>query len=483
MIKIKQLKRLLLLLFTFSLLISCKESNSSSGPMGNDEIHDFIWQGMNNYYLWQQEVPDLNDRFTTFQQIWDFYADFNSPSDVFNSLLYQPGTIDRFSWIVDDYIALENSFQGINVSNGMEFGLVRFASDPVNVFGYVRYVIPNSDADTKGITRGMLFTHVDGTQITETNFRDLLFGSNTSYTITLADFNNGDPIANSTNFVLNKTQLQENPVHLATTITDGANKIGYIMYNQFSSSFDNQLNAAFAMFQSEGITDLIVDLRYNGGGSAATAKSLSTMITGQFTGQLFSQRQYNNKLQPNLSEDFLNQRFEDVLSNGNAINKLNLNRVYFITTGSSASASELVMNSLSSYIGVESVGTTTTGKVHGSITIYDSDDFSRDGANLNTDHTWALQPLVVEIQNSNGTNQPNGIAPTVQLAEDYGNLGVLGDRSDPLLDRTIILITTGNRSASTKRSLFAPEEIGNSQISKPAGNNMLINLERVGTRF
>ena len=257
-----QIKSLLLFSVGIILFTSCKKSNVNSDPTANDEIHDFIWSGMNTYYLWQEDVPDLADgRFATYQQLWSYYAGYESPSDVFNSLLYQPGTVDRFSWIVDDYVALENSFQGINVSSGMEFGLVRFSSVPSDIFGYVRYVVAGSDAESKGITRGMLFTEVDGTQITENNYRDLLFGSNLSYTITLADYNDGDPVSNGISISLTKTQIQENPVHLVTTITEGSHKIGYLMYNQFASSFDGDLNAAFATLQSENITDLIVDLR------------------------------------------------------------------------------------------------------------------------------------------------------------------------------------------------------------------------------
>ena len=479
----KQIKTLALLAFILTSFISCQKNDNNFNPSINDEIHDFIWRGMNTYYLWQEDVPDLADgRFATFGQLWEFYANFQSPTDVFNSLLYQPGVVDRFSWIVDDYVALENSFQGINTSTGMEFGLVRFDNNPTNVFGYVRYVVPSSDAVTKGVTRGMIFTEVDGTQLTESNFSSLLFGSNSSFTISLADFNNGNPTTNGTTITLNKTQLQENPVHLVTTITDGSNKIGYIMYNQFASSFDNQLNAAFATLQSENITDLIVDLRYNGGGSSATARYLSTMITGQFDGQLFSKQVYNSKIQPILSQSFLNQNFTSQFDNGTQINSLNLNRVYFITTRSSASASELVMNSLSPYIDVRSVGVTTLGKVHGSITIYDSDDFQRDGDNLNQEHTWAMQPLVVEIQNSNSTNQPNGIAPTVQFPEDYGNLGILGDRSDPLLDRTIILITTGSRTTDSRPNILVREEISNSQLNRPTRNNMYLDLKLQGLK-
>ena len=474
-IKIAIVTILSIMLFT-----SCKK-NDNFNPTGNDEINLYIWRAMNGFYLWQENVPDLDDnRFSNVGQVYENYADFASPRDVFQSLLYQPGTVDRFSVIVEDYVALENSFQGINVSNGMEFGLVRFATNTSNVFGYVRYIVPNSDAATKGVSRGMIFTEVDGTQLTDTNFGSLLFGTNNNYTITLADYNNGDPIANTNTIALTKTQIQENPVHITTTITEGAHKIGYLMYNQFSSSFDGQLNAAFAQLQSENITDLIIDLRYNGGGSVRTATFLGGMVTGQFNGQLYSQEIWNSKVRDAVDPSNFINNFTNQLNNGTInepLNNLNLTRVYFITTGSTASASELVMNSLSSYIDVNSVGTTTIGKIHGSVTLYDSDNLTRTGANLNPNHTWAIQPLVLEIANADGSNAPGGIVPTVNLSEDYGNLGILGDRTDPLLDRTIVLITTGNRSSVSSRT-FEMQEISNYQINNPTRNNMYSDVKQ-----
>lgn len=472
------LKRTLLLLLSVITLVSCGSSDDFNATE-NDEIHLYIWRAMNTFYLWQEDVPDLDDnRFTTVGQIYEAYNGFASPADMFQSILFQPGTVDRFSVIVDDYIALENAFQGINVSNGMEFGLVRYSNNASNVFGYVRYVIPGSDAATQGVTRGMIFNAVDGTQLTDTNFGGLLFGDNTNYTISLADYNSGNPSLTGTTITLNKTQIQENPVHIRTTLTDGTNKVGYLMYNQFASSFDSQLNDAFGFFQSENITDLIVDLRYNGGGSTNSALALGGMITGQFNGQLFARQDWNSKIQnnPNINQSIFIDNFTSQLSNNQSINSLNLNRVYFITTGSSASASELVMNSLAPYIEVNSVGTTTIGKVQGSITLYDSDDLTRNGDNLNPNHTWAIQPLTFTVVNSNGTNAPGGITPTVNLGEDFGNLGVLGTRSDPLLDRAMILITTGSR-ASFDASPFQMEEISNSQIHRPLRNNMFGNLK------
>ena len=114
---------IVLLLVTLTFFTSCEKSDNYMASE-NDDIHLFIWRAMNNYYLWQPNVPDLSDtRFTNIGQLYAEYSNFSSPRDLFESLRYQPGVVDRFSWIVDDYVALENSFQGINLSNGMEFGL------------------------------------------------------------------------------------------------------------------------------------------------------------------------------------------------------------------------------------------------------------------------------------------------------------------------------------------------------------------------
>lgn len=480
------MKRLTILLLLITTLFTSCEKNRDIESTLNDDIHLYIWRAMNTYYLWQEEVPDLADtRFTFVSELQEYYRGFQSPADMFGSILYQPGVVDKFSVIVDDYVALENTLSGISQSTGMEFGLVRYANDASKVFGYVRYVLPGTNADTQGVTRGMIFTEIDGVQITDTNFRDLLFGQNSSFTMELADYNDGDPIANGTTITLNKLQIQENPVHKVTTIEEGAHKVGYLMYNQFNENFDSELNSAFGFFQSENITDLIIDLRYNGGGRTSSALWMGSMITGQFNGQLFSRERWNQKVLDaldnslfinNFTDEIVNRDQNGILQLQETINSLNLNRVYFITTERTASASELVMNSLAPYIDVYSVGTTTTGKVNGSITLYDSDNFLRTGDNLNPNHTYAIQPLVVEIVNANDQNVPVGIDPTVNLPEDYGNLGVLGERSDPLIDRTMVLITTGSRM--TDRNIDPMDEVANSKSNTPAYNNMYLNIKK-----
>ena len=152
---------------TFTLLgllmqISCdpKDLRVDNPDVTEDnEIQDFIWQGMNYIYLWQDEVPNLgDDNFSTQEEYINFLNSRSKPEDFFNNLIYRQDEVDKWSWIVDDYIRQEQEFQGISLDNGVSFGLTNpYASD---VIGYVRYILPNSDASNKNIKRGDIFTHV-----------------------------------------------------------------------------------------------------------------------------------------------------------------------------------------------------------------------------------------------------------------------------------------------------------------------------------
>ena len=487
--KFKNLSKIVIVFVISLLFYNCSKSEDTIPT--DLEVENFVWKGLNAYYLWQSAVPDLADtRFNNQNELNSYLEGFSSPENLFESLLNRP--TDRFSWIVDDYVALENSFQGITLNNGMEFVLFFENGSATNVYGVVRYVIPGSDAAAQGVLRGMVFSSVDGSQITENNFENLLFGANASYTINLADFNGGNPTLNGSSISLTKSQIQENPVAIVETFTEGTNKIGYLLYNQFASSFDGQLNAAFGTLKAEGITDLIVDLRYNGGGSVKTATYLGSMIAQRSNTTLYSQQIWNEKvMDANDPSNFLNY-FTDNISNfdengtlilSEPINSLNLSSVYFIVTEDTASASELVINALSAYIDVNLVGTQTVGKQEGSITLYDSEDYSRNGANLNVNHTYAMQPIVLEIKNANGENNPEGYIPEVDLAEDYGqisgnlNLGILGDRTEPLLERTIEYITTGSRVSGKPNSSVKKEQITNSKLQRPFANEMYVDFK------
>ncbi|NNK88185.1 MAG: carboxyl-terminal protease [Flavobacteriaceae bacterium] len=430
----------LLLMVLCASLTSCFEDQDDNGVFAS-EINDFVWKGMNAVYLYKDNIPDLaNDRFSSDEEYADFLNASGSPEQLFESLIYQRQTVDKFSWIVDDYIALEQQFSGISKRNGMKFGLRFVPGSNTDLYGYVRLVLPNSDAENKGLQRGDVFFGIDGTPLTLDNYISLL-GPDT-YSIDLATYdNNGtaqtddDSIIPGTESVsLTKSPYTENPIFHSDVLTVGAEKVGYLMYNGFTRDFDDQLNTVFAGFLAENVQHLVLDLRYNPGGSVNTSILLSGMITGQFNGEVYSTEQWNSDLQEQFFQqdpELLINRFKND-DGGTPLNSLNLSQVYILTTGSSASASELVINCLNPYIDVVQIGTTTTGKYQASITVYDSPDLGREGANPN--HTYAMQPLVLKSLNSVGfTDYDNGLPPDIEISEDISNLGVLGDENEPLL--------------------------------------------------
>ncbi len=440
----KKIAGFLILFLLLAAFPGCQDDNENSVP-DDLRINDFIWKGLNLYYLWQEDVPDLaDDRFANQDQLNEFLENYPVHEDLFNHLRVDP-SIDRFSVIYSDYRVLEGVLNGTIENNGVDYGLKYKSGSTTDIFGWVRYILPNSDASSKDIHRGDIFYAINGTPLNVDNYRNLLAGE--TYTLNLADYDGGNITPNGQSVTVTKTDYSENPVLVNTTIDAGAHKIGYLMYNGFYSNYETQLNAAFAELQSQNITDLVLDLRYNSGGSIDTATRLASMITGQFNGQLFAKEQWNDKAQAYFeanSPSALVNNFTNQLKTGATGNSLNLNKIYILTTKSTASASELVINGLAPYIDVVQIGDFTTGKNVGSITLYDSPDYT--AHDRNPDHKYAMQPIVLKIVNKDGFGDYlDGLPPDHPLLEDLGNLGVLGNPSEPLLSTAIGLITADGR--------------------------------------
>ncbi len=467
------MKKLALLFSLFFIVTSC-EKDDLAVP-AELEINDFVWKGMNQYYLWQSDVPNLSDdRFANQSALNDFLSEYSNPTLLFNSLRVD-ASIDRFSVIYSDYNVLEGVLSGNTLNNGLDFGLRYKQGSTTDIFGWVRCVLPNSSAAAQNLQRGLIFYGINGTQLTESNYQSLL--SATTYTLNLADYDNGNITPNGQAVTLTRTQLAENPVYSTEVFVQGNKKIGYLMYNGFFSSYENQLNAAFGSLKSQNITHLVLDLRYNSGGSVATATRLASLITGQFNGQVFAKQQWNAKLenyymQNNPSSLF--NYFTNTTSSGSILNHLNLNKVYILTSRSTASASELVINGLKPYIDVIQIGETTTGKNVGSVTLYDSPNFSKATANPN--HKYAMQPLVLKTVNSVGFGDyQSGLPATIQQSEDFGNLGVIGDASEPLLATAINQIITSGRMIQQPQTTFT--HCSDSKALEPLRNEMYVELK------
>ena len=428
-------------------------------------IHQFIWETLNDYYLWQEEVPALADAIKPVgsAKYKELIRPYPEPEAFFESLKHED---DKYSIIRSNYEDIENSIKGIDANNGLEFILSRYGSGDA-VMGVVTYILEGSDAVGKNIKRGDIFTRVDGQNLNVSNYRELLFGDNLSYTLDMADLSNNLLIPNGKNITLTKTEkFQSNPIQIHKIIESGSKKIGYLMYNQFADGFDDDLNEIFSIFQSQQINELILDLRYNGGGLVRSAVNLAGMITGQFDGEVFAKYLWNKKLMDYLNTDperfagNLGENFTNKLGDGTAINSLNFNKVYVITSGRSASSSELVINGLSPYINVIQVGDNTYGKnVGGPAALYDYIDNNR---TKNPDHTYAIYCMTFYSANSqNFYDYADGLAPQqeLKLKEDIANMGTLGESSDPLLALALKHLTQESARYKIKKPAFPLENM------------------------
>lgn len=442
----------LLILMIFTALGCNDDLDDVVRPATATEISDFVYRGLNFWSLYKEDVPELaNDFFENDNTRLDFLSQFDSPEAAFSALTSPQ---DRFSVLREDFVEFENSLAGIRTTSGAFISIFVQPSDPTSAFGAVRYVANDSPAQQAGLERGMLFTRVDGALLQGANGQPIdgsvsfnQFFAPDTFTLGLATFDGTDFTETGDDITLTKTELTINPVHTVNILEVAGTTIGYLHYTGFTNEFDNQLNDAFAQFQGAGVSELVLDLRYNGGGSIETANDLSTMITGQFEGQEFITQRYNADRD---EENRFTRNFNTNLGSGDegpTINSLGLSRVFVLTTARTASASELILSGLAPYIEVVQIGTNTVGKFEGSFLLYDAPapNFRRSQANPN--HRYVMLPLVLRSVNADGfTDYFNGISPDIEIAEDFSNFGQLGEIGEPLLDAAIDVILNGRRS-------------------------------------
>lgn len=434
-------------------IVGCKKDDGISVVLKN-EVNEFVWFAMEAYYYWEADVSDLSrEKYPTYNSLYTFLNGFDQPESLFDQLLYRE---DRFSWIVDDYDELEASFQGVSKSFGYELGLVRVEAESDDLFGYIKYVVPGGPAKTAGLERGDIFTEVNGSKLTVNNYVSLLFERD-NYTLTLSEVQDGVISSTGEEISLSAVELTENPIFKSGVLDVEGVKVGYLMYNQFinNNTYHQELNNAFGDFKSAGISDLVLDLRYNGGGSLTTSRILASMIYGSASSDdVLGSVVYNDNLsQFNTDLAFLSEvpilNSEGVITSTLPMNRLNINRIFILVSGGSASASEFVIAGLMPYMDVTLIGTTTVGKNVGSVTLYDSDD-NQKSASLNPNHKYAIQPIISQLANSEGfTDYIDGLEPNIEINEvDYlGNLMPLGDISEPLLAEALAIITGSARTS------------------------------------
>ena len=397
--------------------------NTSSGSIGNPAQlanvctpsgeKTWVRAHLNDVYLWYKEIVDVSA------------ASYSSPHAYFDALLVK--SKDRFSFT--------GSTEEINnyFDSGAEIG---FGYELVNQNGSLRvtYVQPNSPAATQNLQRGTRIVGINGAAI-ETLSRETqiagLYPDKAGVKTVLQVKDNG--ATNTRSVELVSTSITSYPVLQNSIITTSSNrKLGYLVFTDHIATAEAPLINAMQEFKQNGIDDLVIDLRYNGGGYLYIANEVASMIAGsKVQGRVFEQLQFNDKHPEKTSQS--RDLYTSKSRNGQTLPQLNLGRVFVLTSSRTCSASESIINGLSPFIQVITIGGTTCGKPYGFI----QED------NCGTAY-FAIEFSGVNDLGNGG--YVNGFAPTCASSDDLEN--PLGSSNERLLANAINYAQTGACSTS-----------------------------------
>ena len=461
----KTLNYILTVSLIWSLLFVASCSKDDPAPSENDYVNSWILGNMKQAYYWTDQIPTSPNK----EQV---------PDAFFKSLL---SSEDRFSWIQNNYQDLLNALQGVSKEAGYEFTLYRASSTANNVFAQITYIKKVSPAEAAGLKRGDAIDQINNKQITIDNFQTLLQEINSDHSITYRPYDlSTNSVGTSKTISLSTVEYAENPNFLNTVITVNNRKIGYYVYNLFSTGptsastqYNDEMDAVFAGFKSAGITDLVLDLRFNSGGAETATINLASLIgKGVDETKVFAKRQYNATLtsqilnDPSLGTAFLSSKFK--IKSQNIGQLLRNGRVYILTGSRTASASELLINGLRPYMSVFLIGRQTLGKNVGSTSIYKPDDLK---------NKWGMQPIIVKSFNSlDQSDYGTGFIPDIKN-DDNEAQRPLGDPSETLLSLAIANINASGRIGRTEKTLGEP--LGYSADVKPRNKELIVEFKKI----
>jgi hypothetical protein len=440
----KNLSKFIVLVILIAIFASCKPRLDSDYQVGAD-VRDSVYIYAKELYLWTNNLPDIfNFRPKNYSTPEDVIAVVRTFSPIQNGV-----NVDRFS-----FVQRKVDWDNISAGNRSDYGAgYRFLS-PNDL--RISFVFANSAAGKKGIQRGWRLLKVnniipDTSSSTIQQLNQALFNS-TSVTIEFQKPNNTQetitltPESYTANFIMDKR-----------VIDVGSKKIAYLVFHSFlggNNGKDTQdaLTDAFDFFASQGANELVVDLRYNGGGFISLARHLCNLIApASAKGKVMFSERWNERYSS----------FNETINFDNSPVKLNLNRVVFITTSATASASELVINSLRPYLDVRIIGRASAGKPVGFPVLPIIMDRTRPTAN------YVVAP--VAFQNFNANNFGDyfgGLQPDKLQIDDVSRN--FGDTQEACLQDAITFLTTGilQRDLQSERNLYLQPTQANQQLHK-----------------
>jgi len=388
------------------------------------KVNKFIYENFLYNYLWNKEVAtDIDIRYET------------DPHNLFNKLIYRD---DRWSTLTDNATELDESFEGNSTTFGYGLNVYKFSNSP-SCYAIITYVYDGTPAQTAGLKRGDILLQINGKDIDTKNYTDLWYASSLELKLGVLDQNTIHP-GNKT-VHLTAVKMYQNPIITHKIIEKNNQKIGYLCYSDYLLQSHDQLAEIFAEFKQANVKDIVLDLRYNGGGYAETARYLSSILAP--ASALSNRSVYLQEIWNDNYMTYFKQQGEDTKQYFNAEVPVNmdLKRLFVLTSRSTASASEATMTGLSPYLELVQIGDTTHGKYCGGVLISPTTADNKPDASISN---WEMYLMIYRFANNQGvTDFKNGFAPTYRIEETLENIIAhqLGDEKEILLAKALEVIT------------------------------------------
>ena len=422
----------------------------------------------NTLYLWYNEIADIDPRNLTTLEYFEQMQTFEiSPSG---------SSKDKFHFTLPTDVYQEQSLEGISAGYGATFVILEGAPPRQIVVAYTEPDTPATSPEVR-LLRGTTILEVDGEDLVNGNSVDTLNnglfpGDNETHTFLVRDSGEDTPRTIS----MTSTQIVSIPVQNVSTIETNSGVVGYMTFNDHIKTAEAQLIDAMTQLQTFGIDDLILDLRYNGGGFLDIANELSYMIAGDAAvGRVFEELEFNDQhleFDPVTNRPLTPTQFHTTAQgfstpNGTPLPSLGLARVFILTGPGTCSASESIINSLRGIdVEVVQVGKTSCGKPYGFYpfdncgTTYFSIQFRGRNQKGFGDYTDGFSP--------SNTNQVGGeLVPGCLVSDDFTRQ--LGDPKEGRLRAALkyredgtcptIVSSSLNKTVTTAKTLNAADGV------------------------
>lgn len=395
----------------------------------------FAREALEIYYYWNEEISkDLNQ----------LDPEKNSdPIATVEKIRYHDGTdeIDKWTMLTDNMDEFTSSVEGVTTTYGYTPIVYRLSKESNEVIAAVAFVSENSPAEKAGIKRGDLIYKINDKTLTTENYLDLFYSSQIKLSMAKLD---GNTITPTTELSLEAVKMYENPILCDSVYNLDGKKVGYLAYSSFDLKSIPELINICKEFKNEGIKELILDLRYNGGGYVITENVLASMFAPQVNvtnKDVFEKEDYNDFFTEYYKQEGISTitKFETEF-NYNEIDlnvstkdaNIGLEKIYGIITANSASASEALLSGLMPYMDIELIGEQSHGKYCTGWMLAAEDAYDKVPQVIKD---WGIYVMVSIYKNANDETpcMPNGLTPNVEAEDNPLETYQLGDENEAML--------------------------------------------------